>query len=150
MLDQIIEKIVTKEDLLLFLDEIDILKENLFKNPEIPFLEKIKGKLSPNFQEIFEKIGKNLFDNPQQLISLFEDLKEKLLKLPQIKLELAFSPSPKFLLKLRNWLREKTQKPLLLDIVVNPEIVGGAKIYYQGKFGDFSLEKEIEKIYEEF
>lgn len=150
MLEQIVEKIVTKEDLLLFLEEIDILKESLFKNPEIPFLERAKEKLSPNFQEIFEKIGKNLFDNPQELISFFEDLKEKLLKLPQIKLELSFSPSPEFLLKLRNWLREKTQETLLLDIVVNPEIVGGVKIFYQGKFGDFSLEKEIEKIYEEF
>jgi F0F1-type ATP synthase delta subunit len=30
---------------------------------------------------------------------------------------------------------------------VNPKIVGGARIEFQGKWRDFSLEKEIEKLY---
>jgi F0F1-type ATP synthase delta subunit len=49
--------------------------------------------------------------------------------------------------KVKEWFREKVKRRVILDIFVNPKIVGGARIEFQGKWRDFSLEKEIEKIY---
>lgn len=150
MLEEIAERILTKEDLIFFLDEIDILKGAVFKDLEIPLFERVKERLSGNFQEILKEIERILPGDPNQQITFFEELKGKLLTLPQIKLELAFYPSREFILELRRWLKEATGKTLILDIAFNPKIVGGLLIEYQGRYADFSLEKEIDKYHEEF
>jgi F0F1-type ATP synthase delta subunit len=69
------------------------------------------------------------------------------LKIPKVKLEIAFEPREEFILKIEEWFREKVKKRMILDIIVNPKVIGGARIEFQGKWKDFSLEKEIEKLY---
>ena len=82
----------------------------------------------------------------KQQVVFFEKLKKYLQKLPQLKIEIAFPPTKTFLQKVFNWLKEEMNEKLILDIAVNPSIVGGAVIAYEGKYGNFSLAKKIDEL----
>jgi len=49
-------------------------------------------------------------------------------------------------LRIKKWFKEENHQEVILDITVNPKIVGGAIIEYQGYFRDFSLVKEMDKL----
>lgn len=145
--EEISKKIITREDLIFFLEEIEILKGFIFKNPKINLSEKVRGKLSEEFIAWIEGLEnkKIIPPFPHQQILFFEELKKFLLNLPQLNLEIAFQPSSQFILKIKNWLKENTGKEMIIDYLVNPEIGGGAIIKYGGKYLNFSLSKKINK-----
>jgi len=147
--EEIIKKIITKEELIFFLEEINLLEKSIFIDVEIPLSEKLKGKVNEEFRSWLEKLEKEKFipQSPDQQFSFFEKIKKDLLEVPQIRLEIAFQPSKEFLLRIRKWFKEEINREIILDIVVNPKITGGAIIEYQGKYLDFSLAKEITSIY---
>jgi F0F1-type ATP synthase delta subunit len=145
VLEEINKEIITKEDLIFFLEEINLLEGLIFKNVKVPLYERTKGKLSEEFRNFLQKLGKKKMipQSPNQQFSFFEKLKKYFQKMPQIKLEIAFQPSREFLLKIKRRLKEMTGQETILDFVLNPEITGGLIIEYQGRRLDFSLAKEI-------
>jgi hypothetical protein len=149
ILEEINKKILTKEELIFFLEEINILEGFIFKDVGVPLSEKVKGKLSEEFGSFLEKLEREkiLPSSSNQQFSFFEELKENLKNIPQVRLEIAFQPSKEFLLKMREYLKELTGQDLVLDIILNPEVMAGAIIEYQGRCFDFSLAKEMGKKY---
>lgn len=74
------------------------------------------------------------------------ELEKKLRSLPEIKLEIAFSPEDGFLNRMSDWLEKELGQKTILDITVNPKIVTGAIIEYRGNWRDFSSAKEIDRL----
>lgn len=136
--EDLAEKIITKEELIFFLEEISVAQKEIFKKEEGFLSKKVEGRIS----EDLKKYSKN----PEQQFYFLEQLKKYLLNIPQVKLEIVFSPSANFLNKISSWLKKEIGKKIFLDLVLNPEIVGGVIIEYQGKYRNFSLAKEIDKI----
>lgn len=101
----------------------DLLKKIRTREELVFFLEEIA-------QKKFEEEG-------------IAELEKKLLALPEIKLEIAFSPNDSFLEKISQWLEKELGQKVILDITVNPKVVAGAIIEYQGFFRDFSLAKNL-------
>lgn len=149
-LKEIIKKIITKEDFLILLEEIEQIENMVFKNTKIPLSERAKGKISEELRGFIKELEKekSFLNLPQKQFSFFQQLKKNLKKIPQIKLELAFYPSPEFCFLIKKWFQDNLQINLILDIIINPKIAGGVIIEYQGKYGDFSLAKEINKFFE--
>jgi len=133
--------LLTKEEQVLTLKKIEDLENLLYKDPETSFSEKIK---KVGLEELLPK-DINYLSKEKQAEFLFS-LKENLKNLPKVTIEIAFDPSVDFILKLKNWFLENLKKSLVLEIKVNPKIVGGARIYYLGKYFDFSLATEIEEL----
>ncbi len=73
------------------------------------------------------------------------ELERKLRSLPEINLEIAFSPSEDFIDRMSQWLEKELGQKIILDITVNPKIVGGAIIEYQGKWLNFTLARKIDQ-----
>jgi F0F1-type ATP synthase delta subunit len=147
--EKLSEKIIKEEDLVFFLDQLNSIKKVIFLKPQIPLSERLKNKIDEKIRKEIEKLEKEkiLPSLPEEQLSFFEGLKNFLLKIPKVSLEIAFEPSDDFILEIDKWFKEKIKRKVILDIFVNPKIVGGIKIEYQGKWGDFSLEKEIKKLY---
>lgn len=145
-------RILTKEELIVLFEEICLVQNCIFKDTNIPLSEKLKGKTRKEFTDFLKKIEKENSDflNPNQQCAFFEDLKKNLKKIPQLKLEVAFEPSVEFLLKIKQWFYEKNRKEIILDFLVNPGIVGGAIIEYQGKYCNFSVGKEIDELHSSY
>ncbi len=142
-------QIIAKEDLIVLFEEINLTEKFIFKNISIPLSEKLKGKTREEFRRFVEKLEKenSFFRSPDQQLSFFRNLKKNLKKTPQLKLEIAFQPSIEFLLKIKQWFKEKNQREVILDLSVNPEVVGGAIIEYQGKYRNLSVGKKIDELF---
>lgn len=135
------QNVLTKEDLISLLAEIDLAESLIFEEKETPLSEKIKGKVSSDFQFFVEKLereGKNIKE-------ALENLKKYFLSLPEVKLTLAFEPKREFIEKVSQIFKER----VILNFKVDPEIVGGAILEAFGKFFDFSLREKLKKILKE-
>jgi F0F1-type ATP synthase delta subunit len=142
------KKIITKEDLIFFLDQINLAEQFLFKERNIPLTEKLKGKVSEDFKNLIEKLENEnvITGDVERSRKFFEDLKNYLLKIPQIKIEIAFKPSRMFIEKISLWLEKNFGEKIIVDLYFNPEIVGGAIVEYKGKYLNYSLEKKIDEL----
>ncbi len=150
--EQIAEEINTKEELVVFIEEINALHGFIFKDSHIPLSDRAKNKVDEGFRTYLKELEKGgfLHGSPEEQLSFFENLKSYLSRIPQLKLEIAFSPSDDFFIELRRWFFEKNKHKVIFDITVNPQIIGGAIIEYGGNYRDFSLlekmNKELSKI----
>lgn len=146
-LNNFLDKIKTKEDLINILNEIATIKQIIFKNKDWPhFKEELKNKISIFFEKFVEGLEKIKLD-PRNL-SFWEDLERKLKNLDEIRLEIAFQPTDSFVENLSEWLKKELGRKIILDIKYNPKIVAGAIVEFKGKWADFSIAKEIDKLYE--
>jgi len=142
------KQILTKEDLIFYLEELKTLENLSFQSPEIPLKEKAKGKVSEkilNFIENLEKEGK-LPKGPEREKEFFKELRTQLSSLYQIRIKIAFEPKRDFLKKLSLFFEQKLQKKVILDVRIDPEIMGGIIFELEGKIFDFSIGKKIEKL----
>jgi len=74
------------------------------------------------------------------------ELEKKLQSLPEMRLEIAFFPKDDFITKISQWLEKEFGQKIILDFIINPKVIGGAIIEYQGHWRDFSLAKEVDKF----
>lgn len=144
------KKIITTEDVFRVLEEIKIAEKLNFQHPQILLSQKTKEKVSflfQNFLEELEKEGKISKDLEKNAIFL-ANLKNYLLNLPQVKIELAFLPKKNFLEKLSLFFEKELKRKVILNVIFNPKIGGGVILEFGGKYLDLSLAKEIDKIFE--
>ena len=66
--------------------------------------------------------------------------------LPIVSLTVAFEPKEKTLQKLSEWLVLHVNKQAVFDVTVNPELLGGAAIDFNGKHMDFSIRPKFDEI----
>lgn len=71
--------------------------------------------------------------------------RENLADLPVLSMTLAFTPSRDFLTDIIKGLREQYENNLILDILVDENIIGGAVVTYKGQYRDYSLRKRLEE-----
>jgi len=148
--EDFVKEIKTKEELILSFEEITQAERIIFEKKSGPLSEKIKGKVREKFREFIKRMEDKeiLSQNPTQQRSFLEKLKKYLSSLPEVKLEIAFSPSNEFLKKINQWFNEKLAQKVILDLTINPKIVGGIVIEYKGNWRDYSLAKRIDKLIE--
>jgi len=140
--ENLLEKIVTKEELIEILEQIEEIRSQIFKDNSI----KRNKKNQARNNSFLLKYLKNLeFKNPLEKESFLLKLSENLKQLPELKLEIAFEAKQDFLKYLAQWLKEQTNQKIILNVIVKPEIVGGVILEYQGKRFDFSLAKKIDE-----
>ena len=107
----------------------ELIKKTRTKEELVFLLEEIAGKKTELGKEEIYKLEK------------------KLQSLPEIKLEIAFSPDDNFINKIGQWIEKELGQKIILDITVNPKVVAGAIIEYQGNWRDFSSAKEIDRLF---
>ena len=62
-----------------------------------------------------------------------------------MKMEVARDLSQKGVEEVCTWVRKCLGEDVLVDFVVKPELIGGATVYWEGRYGDFSLKKKLEE-----
>lgn len=77
----------------------------------------------------------------------FSSLGKQLAALPVIQITLAFQPKEELIKRIQDWFYRTLSTFVVLDIAVNPDIIAGAIVTTNGKYYDFSLEKQTEKFF---
>jgi F0F1-type ATP synthase delta subunit len=76
-------------------------------------------------------------------------LQETTIALPLLSLTIAFEPTEETLKAFSEWFLLNVKKQVLFDIAVDPTLIGGATISYNGKHVNFSIKPTFDKILQE-
>lgn len=79
------------------------------------------------------------------LKAFFTKIQDTINKLPTLSLTIAFEPKEKTLHALSEWFVMNIKKQMLFEITVDPNVIGGATVNYQGKFLDASVKPIFDK-----
>jgi F0F1-type ATP synthase delta subunit len=82
------------------------------------------------------------------LYKFLHGIKDIVTHLPTVVLSLAFTPTPRFLDRISGWLFENFKEPILLDLVIDQELAGGAVVAFKGLYKDYSLRKRLETLFQ--
>lgn len=132
-------------DLYKLIDQITTLERFLFRDKEGTLVQKGSDFLPANLQDIFlelENRGLEPADDQNQL-EFLKDLVSNLRKVPSVKVTLAFEPTKTFVINLNRQISALCGQKMVLDILVNQSIVGGAIFEYKGKVSEFTLASKL-------
>ncbi len=80
------------------------------------------------------------------IINFLEKIQERVSSLPTAYLTIAIEPDEKTLKTISNWFLLNLKRQVLLDITVDPQIIGGASIAFQGKQKNASIRSLFESV----
>lgn len=107
-------------------------------NPENALLEHFGIKKKDTFMILL----RNNNVNPESRLAIkefIEKIQQKISSLSVLSIILAFEPNEQTLRALSSWFVLNTKKQVLFDISVDRGLIGGAAIYSNGKYLDFSI-----------
>jgi hypothetical protein len=81
----------------------------------------------------------------EDLYQTIEKLLKTIEQLPSVTLFVPFEPDSTSVTKIGLWAREHINTQIIIDLRLDPEAVGGAKLAWNGHFGDYSLGRILEK-----
>lgn len=85
-------------------------------------------------------------ESHSDLKNFLTKIQETTLALPTLSLTLAFQPTEQTLETLSRWFMLNIKKQVLFDITVDPKIIAGMLISYQGKYLDFTIKQSFVTI----
>lgn len=146
----IMQFVKTKSDMQSLLATLRQISESLF-NVKGTSIERIAEYLPYDQQKVFlslckknaVSIGDSL--SIQKFISFLIDTLEKV---PVVTLILSFKPHQGTIQAFSDWFLTEIHHPVILDIVVDSMIIGGAIIQCNGISKDFSLKRRLELKYQ--
>lgn len=80
------------------------------------------------------------------LKEFFEKTQEAIKSTPTTPLTIAFEPREQTLTMLSDWFLLHMNKHVIFDITVDPSLIAGAAITFNGKYFDFSVKQQFEQI----
>ena len=140
MYSDIISLVRTTRDRDILLSEIESLKNSMYETKNGGFDAALKSEVRSEVAAIL----RTKKDSGQDMEKFVEGLATAAKALEELKLELAFDPTDETLETILHWVSQNVGEGYLLDIKVNPKILGGAKIAFKGKYFDGSLIKVVD------
>ena len=142
MQSKILSKIKTKRDSEKLSYEIEILLSSLYEEKGAGFDNALKTKVRAWVAEdIGQDIDKLGMDKKDYLDNLAKELKN----FKTLRLDLAYEPSFESIDRIYAFVANNFGERILLDLNCVHDLVGGARVIFEGKYFDFTLKKAFEQ-----
>ena len=145
MYSKILSKIRTKQDVRLLEEELDLLIGKLYSAEKEVFEQtldkKVRSWVSADLKEGLSKTAKR----EEYLKGLLLELS----KLKALSLTISFEPTEEGLDRFHSWVRDHVGSGIILEINVEPSLLGGAKVIFEGRYLDSSLTARFKKVFSE-
>ncbi len=142
----LLENIHTKEDLDILISEIGRLMASLYKT-EKTFDMILESGISSSTASFIERNLKN--KNKEELVAQLTELAKLLKQVKTIHLTFGFEPTSEAIANIHKWLLTNMKNSYVLEINYDPKILGGIIIEYEGRFGDYSLRRQVDQYMKE-
>lgn len=129
MFSDVLQVIRTSNDVDVLLQDIDILVDSKYRLKD-------DGKLNPKTARVLRKYKGDL-----------QGLGKRLRDLPEARLTLAFEPDGETVDMVSDWCRREVDAQAVVKVDVDEAIVGGAKVSFGGRYGDFAVRKKLDKFF---
>lgn len=139
----------TKDEANEFQKQLDNLLSFLFT--DVSFDTLLRKHISYEKQEkLLTIFSNNHIDTrqPAAIQNCLQEIKKIIAQIPVLTLTIAFAPKQQLLEILATWFLVHAKKPVLLHIIVDKNLIGGAIIEYKGLLKDYSLKKILQEKYE--
>lgn len=130
-ISEIVDRVLTREEgeeLMRYLEELITKRANAGDAKKLPLA--ISEKLSG----IEERLS---------IRELLSDFQREYSSRPVVKMTLAFEPDRDFIKNIAGFFSDNLEQKVVLDLVVDPLIIGGAKIICNDHYKDYSLASRI-------
>jgi F0F1-type ATP synthase delta subunit len=151
LVETIIKNTYTTDDLKLRLALLrEFLEEQFFAGGANQLQEFFaKRQVDPNHKKAMLSWNQEFYHafNPENLYKLLGQLSEDINKLPKVILTTAinFADNRSAAARLARWFRQNLDPQTLIKLKTDPQIIGGVRIVYGDRYGDYSLKKRLEK-----
>jgi hypothetical protein len=137
----LLKTVFTREDWLRLRREIDRLEESLYKTGDGGYEMVLENKVRKELAEMLDdqKLSKDIINDQ------LREIREELGKVNAVKIILAVEPSRSLVKDIWAWVEKNVGEEIILEIKINPGIMGGLLISWNGRYADFSLRKKWEK-----
>lgn len=142
MYSDILSQIHTKDERDQVLSGLSEVKKTIYE----PLKRDLTGSVKQNLPMTIAPVLLSKFssENPERFI---EGLENELRNLKVVTISLAFMPTLKTADEIFGWVDSNLGVGIIVDIVVKPDILGGALVDCDGKYFDGSLEKTINDFF---
>ncbi len=110
--------------------EIDILVNNLYRT---------------------EALASEVRSNAAEVLGRYKDtlpaVREAVKRMREIKLGVAVELPQRAIEEIVHKVRKHLGEDVVVDFRLRPELIGGATVYWEGRYGDFSLNKKLESYF---
>lgn len=123
---------------------LDLLSSTLYKLSQQTWEEIVQTKIPSNLVTDFIKLL------PENRKKFLDELNQQIKELKVLRLRIAIELPLADLEQICQWARKNLSADIILDVEVDPSLVAGAEISFQGKYVDMSKKSELEKILEKY
>lgn len=150
ILISLLSVIKTKEDKLSFLAQLNNLNQLFYSQGKDiqSFMEVLPYRKKEKLLSLAKEQGIDMHNN-QAIQSFIMQIMQLLQKSKEVNLTIAFEPSEEIITKLSTWFVVNLKKAVILDITVDPTLIGGIIIGYNGFYKDISLKKVLLEKYQQ-
>lgn len=145
---QILSQLRTREEANALLRDIDIVLDSYFRVSESRKDEILDSKLSYASSRLFKNLREQFGDDHSAFELFLNRLKEKIRSLPLFSITISFDPLESTVEMIKKWVSDNIHGNVILEITVNPNILGGAQITYGGRYKDLSLKNRFDRVFE--
>ncbi|MGI5826508.1 MAG: F0F1 ATP synthase subunit delta [Patescibacteria group bacterium] len=145
----ILDLVNTKSEANDLIKQLDGLIESLYE-VKGSVESKMNKNLTQELKEALLKVcRKNKVDlnNAIAFQKFLESLKIAVQKIPLAKLSFAFEPNGDIIKKIASWIAVNLKEKVLIEIEVNPAIIGGLLIEFNGNYKDYSLRNKLSDFF---
>ena len=131
-----------------FTARLSTISGKVFKNDfdlENVLLEEFGVKKRDKFMSLLRENKINT-ESHSDIKNFLGKLSEKVQSLPTLTLNIAFEPKEKNLKALSDWFYLNNKKQVLFELNVDPTLIAGATLTFEGKYVDFSIKERFSKI----
>lgn len=137
--------IKTTEDMTYLLSLLGSLSSELFKKDR-SFGQILEQDISYQKGFTIKKIAAAHqvdLENASEVVNFLNKLSEKINALPIVTITLAFSPRADLVTNISQWFTVNFGQPVILNIKVDPTLMAGSVISFNGKIKDYSLKQQL-------
>ncbi len=143
--NNLINELITKRQADEFLWNLDEIKESLYKNKQstVILIKKRFSFATATFLINYFQDEKNNMSNKDIISDKINKIRVKIDSIPIFDLTFAITPSAEYLEKISNLIENQLNRHIFINVKIDPSIVAGAIIQYDGKHGDYSLANKL-------
>lgn len=144
-LKTLMKTVFTRDDWLRLRREVDRLEESLYKTGDEGYETVLENDVRKEIAEILggQNVSKDIVHDR------LREIREFLGEVHAVKITLAVEPPRSLVKEIWNWVEKNAGEGIILEIKINPGILGGALIAWNGRYADFSLRERWEKDWKE-
>lgn len=138
---KVLDLIQTREDFNLLNQELDLVEETQFEVKPRDISGMIRKSTSYVLTEFLQTEDKK---------KVIDELRKELLKVKFMEITTSYQPSIKNINDISLLINQDQPQKVAIDIKLDPMILGGAQIAYEGRFFDGSLSSKLENILKKY